>query len=810
MEIVNLENINNKDSYKETKNTFAKTFLEESLKKDLTINEFDKLFDELKKNTPDNNFYSFVGNNENNPSNIEVSTDPGRSLMERVTNAIDSVLELQYFKRNGKDHPLSPHDAAESWLGIMKDEGIKSLSYKERMALAEKSCKINIFPGNGLSSRIIDVIDYGIGINQNDFPKTILSISGSNKIRKKYVMGQYGQGGSSTFSYSKKTLIVSRHINTNHLSFTVVWYEEPDPNDEHLKSGNYRYFTENNLPISLDSKNFEFKNGTTIRHIGYDATKYRDAIGIGSIFGISQRTLFNPPIPFIINDDKDSGVHKYGRRSIVGARASLLGAVDETDTRTKVKVDYNENRTCIPISSGELGKIWVEYWLAAKPERILDKNGKYQTKENPINSLIDKNKPIIFTHNGQNQFEENSSKISNSLDLPFLKNRLIIHVDCNELKPQAKRSFFSSTREHLKETAVKKEIIDQVMAFVKADDELKRRNDLEAEELAKDDNTQNKEYLKEAVSKFLNLKTGDLKSILGQSVSKGSQTGGKSTIAHPKKPRIELKEIKLSDPPTYIKILGANKDNEISFYPTRERWIRIETDAHSFYEKNINFEISNRNDLDIISKSRLKDGRFRLQVKSKENSKIGNIGSIKVTLYNETTETNISDQVQYKITKVPEPNKKPNLPQQPDYKFILVNGKNDEKHEWSTLFDNDTNCEKYSEEDVSFHYTYNDGVIYVYCNTQFSNYVAAIADAQKRGGLAKVTALKGKYEIFLCALAYLDFNEKENNKYNNPKNIVNIVEKDDVKVQDLIRTKNNSAAASSLLLIQQDIFKKDA
>ena len=29
-----------------------------------------------------------------------------------------------------------------------------------------------------------------------------------------------------------------------------------------------------------------------------------------------------------------------------------------------------------------------------------------------------------------------------------------------------------------------------------------------------------------------------------------------------------------------------SKDNEISFYQTRERWIRIETDAHSFYEKN--------------------------------------------------------------------------------------------------------------------------------------------------------------------------------------------------------------------------------
>ena len=84
--------------------------------------------------------------------------------------------------------------------------------------------------------------------------------------------------------------------------------------------------------------------------------------------------------------------------------------------------------------------------------------------------------------------------------------------------------------------------------------------------------------------------------------------------------------------------------------------------------------------------------------------------------------------------------------------------------------------------------------------------MSAINDAQKRGGTAKIEALKGKYEIFLCALAYLDFNEKENNKYNKKIDNSLIVEKDDVKVQDLIRTKNNSAAASSLLLIQQELF----
>ena len=54
------------------------------------------------KNFQTKTFTLLVGNNENNPSNIEVSTDPGRSLMERVTNAIDSVLELQYLKETEK------------------------------------------------------------------------------------------------------------------------------------------------------------------------------------------------------------------------------------------------------------------------------------------------------------------------------------------------------------------------------------------------------------------------------------------------------------------------------------------------------------------------------------------------------------------------------------------------------------------------------------------------------------------------------------------------------------------------------------
>ena len=126
------------------------------------------------------------------------------------------------------------------------------------MKLGKEFVTVRQFKGDSSSNQIIDVIDKGTGLNQDEFKTKILSISASNKIRKKYVMGQYGHGGSSTFAFTKKTLIVSKTENSNHVSFTVVWYLEPEDHDETMKIG-YVYFTENNLPISLDSKRSHLK-----------------------------------------------------------------------------------------------------------------------------------------------------------------------------------------------------------------------------------------------------------------------------------------------------------------------------------------------------------------------------------------------------------------------------------------------------------------------------------------------------------------------------------------------------------------------
>ena len=63
-----------------------------------------------------------VGDNDANYGLINIGSDPGHGLIERVTNAIDSVIEAEALRRankKGRDKlPASPREAVEMWFGI--------------------------------------------------------------------------------------------------------------------------------------------------------------------------------------------------------------------------------------------------------------------------------------------------------------------------------------------------------------------------------------------------------------------------------------------------------------------------------------------------------------------------------------------------------------------------------------------------------------------------------------------------------------------------------------------------------------------
>jgi hypothetical protein len=55
-----------------------------------------------------------IGGRENNRGTIEVSSDPGRSAVERLTNGIDAILEAEYESHNGMPECRSPKEAASA------------------------------------------------------------------------------------------------------------------------------------------------------------------------------------------------------------------------------------------------------------------------------------------------------------------------------------------------------------------------------------------------------------------------------------------------------------------------------------------------------------------------------------------------------------------------------------------------------------------------------------------------------------------------------------------------------------------------
>ena len=57
------------------------------------------------------------GGNPSNNSTIGLATKPGKSLTERITNAMDALLEERAVQAGSKNLPTSPRAAAQTWFG---------------------------------------------------------------------------------------------------------------------------------------------------------------------------------------------------------------------------------------------------------------------------------------------------------------------------------------------------------------------------------------------------------------------------------------------------------------------------------------------------------------------------------------------------------------------------------------------------------------------------------------------------------------------------------------------------------------------
>lgn len=675
------------------------------------------------------------GRRENNRGAIEVATDPARSLIERVTNAHDALLEHEHAQHKGVPVCMSPREAAEAWLDVPMKGGLSALTPKQRQNLAGDTV-LKLDPGEGWQSRILTVVDRGSGIAAADMEGTILSLNESNKIQKHYLAGTYGQGGSSTLAFSRFVLIASRAAGSDQVAFTLVWYEDL-PADQ-FKTGRYVYLTDDGSIPVVPAVEGEPDRGTTIRHFGYDLTTYTASIGPKSLYGALQRVMFDPVAPIRF----ENSVAGWNR-TIKGSRNALNGAVDQDDENAKgPDVDYR--LPMFNLSLGEHGEIGVEYWVLARSM----KDGK-ASNNRPSRAFVDEVKPIVFTHNGQNQGELSGRIIKKDADLPFLQaqGRLIVHINCDRLSPAAKRKLFSSTREQWKEGFVHETIQSEIVSLLKSDDELRRLNEEARDQSLKDKDESAKKQIQKQVAKMLRL----VGPALAEAAGTKKEGGG-----DPPKPKLGTKKvpepIETQDPPTFIRIV-SDEDEPIQFHAGQRRYVRIETDANSDYHdpgdpQKSRLNVAVGDDLEVFGTSPLSGGRMRIGVRAKADVAIGTKGSVRVELYRPGASA-LSDERDYRIVEPPKPKEGENQTTFPQFELIPVDGPDDEN--WTYVTD------QADDRDVKRHASgaeMTEGTLYVYYSTAFPRF----ANERRRleaSNPAMAHSFQRRYELWLAVHALL-------------------------------------------------------
>jgi hypothetical protein len=480
----------------------------------------------------------------------------------------------------------------------------------------------------------------------------------------------------------------------------------------------------------------EFERGTEVRHFGFDLNNFNSPVGPSSLYGSMNTNLFDPVMPFWF-DNRVSGY----RRVIKGSRNALNGAADEGDTRGP---DLAHSIPMFNVSLGDFGRIGIEYWVLAAP-----------TKENkkPSMAFVNPARPIVLTLNGQNQGEMSQVLIRRDAELPFLTQRLIAHIDCNNLSATSKRLLFVSNRESQRDVKVRDLIQQEVVKALRSDDTLARLNsEARQQGMQQQDETAMK-YMRNEVARLLRLQGADFGNPVGGD-PRGINGDGVRP-ATPRPPRPAPEPIELHEPPTFIRFV-IDEGRDFTFYAEQRRYLRIETDANSTYHDPYDPHRSNVNiivggDLILAGSTVLKDGRMRAIIEAASGALVGNVGSVRIELKRPGLQV-LVDERSYRIVPTPETRSAAHRVSVPEFRMQPVEGPNDPL--WTQLSWPDSVNVVASQAEME------ESTLIVYYSTAFPKF-AARRGAFERKSVELGQSFTTRYEIWLAVHSLLKFQDDQ-------------------------------------------------
>jgi hypothetical protein len=196
-----------------------------------------------------------VGKERGNAGRINQANLPVNPIAERAINGMEAIIELARQREILADPtasaPKSPRDAVNRYFEIPpldelpkldKSEGSKEIRVRAR-DLA-RQLRVHLLFDKSSREFTVQVEDDGIGQAPAMIHKTLLSLGSTTKADKWYLIGIFGQGGSSTYAVSKKySWVLSRRApdllggEADGAGWTVIKHVFPKGTRDHYYAG---------------------------------------------------------------------------------------------------------------------------------------------------------------------------------------------------------------------------------------------------------------------------------------------------------------------------------------------------------------------------------------------------------------------------------------------------------------------------------------------------------------------------------------------------------------------------------------------
>lgn len=541
-----------------------------------------------------------------NENTVHIMKDPANALTERITNAIDACLE-RAIHENDVGSASSPRNAVSKLFGLSK-AGYNEMPKNWVTATANANINVSIDESSSENRPVIQVEDQGIGQRPQDFEDTFLSLTEDSKVTKPYLIGKYGQGGASTFQFCNYAIIISRHCDGSDIGWSIVRYNHRSESEVEYSTGVYEFCTLSNGDIpTIDESEANGWDGSIVRLVEYDARNFNNSLSGGeeNLYTVFHRTMFGSIFPFMLEDrrvDRFDGYDGPKRRSVVGSRYRL-------DSPSKY---VDRSRDFRRVDLGEYGAIRVKYWV------LNDRDA--------VEQFANDTEPIVFTLHGQRHHTESKRYFKDGTGYSFLKDRIIIEVNCDDLSKAGRRAF-TSAREDMNDSDQGYLIRCKVIEALEEDDQLEDLNEEYRQKRIRETSSEQEERAKDLLADLLrNPKQGEDDEAPTEGGDEEdtpiNNDGGRKENEGPEE---------LHDYPTYVKIV--NKQDPIPAKQGRKLRVEIETDVDWRFEElergEVTLDLNNIEDLTYDRETTLEEnGRKFIYASVDEDAEIGDSGVV--------------------------------------------------------------------------------------------------------------------------------------------------------------------------------------